>query len=107
MIKSETDYVNRAFPQSASIVDFVRGSATFSKTKHLLSAFQLFAQKVSKNGNNNNNNSNNDNNNNNNWCIKDILRVKNGFDEILSWNNDIVCILSLRLHLIHTYIVLF
>ena len=76
--KSSTDYRNEQFPSAGSIVDFVRCSITFATSKDMLYFLKQFIDTV----NNNNNEDNNDES-----CIFKVVRIKNGFANVLKWKD--------------------
>ena len=72
IIKSQTDYRTQDFPRSASIADFLRCSVTFKNVEDLYNAL-IRVMSLVKNGEC--------------GCVIDILRIKNGFNNILKWDN--------------------
>ena len=71
-------FVIYVFRVSCLIVDFVRCSVTFGSCGDLLKAVKAFIDIVS---NNNHHSISNE------TCVIDVLRLKNGFNEILDWND--------------------
>ena len=72
VIKSSTDYGNKQFPSVAHILDFLRCSVTFKSSKDMLFVMDEFIEIVG---------------NGNGKCIREICRIKNGFEQILKWNS--------------------
>eukprot|EP01083_Nonionella_stella_P065876 172982_1 len=62
-IKSETDYCTEAWPQSSCLLDIVRCTVTFEDVETMISGIQLFEKSIK----------------NNTLCVREILRIKNGF----------------------------
>ena len=75
VVKSQTDYSLNRFPRCAHILDLLRCAMIFDTANDMLTALNLFG-KCFGNGNNKNRSS-----------IIDIVRVKNGFKNILNWKN--------------------
>ena len=71
IIKSNTDYNNQLYPTSSCILDLLRCSITFNNIISLLNGIKRFKNLI--------------NNNEVEGLIK-ILRIKNGFNNILKWN---------------------
>ena len=76
LIKSETDYCDRKFPQSSCIIDYLRCSVTFNNVNELFNGLIKFIDFV-KNGKC--------------GCVIQIVRIKNGFTNILNWDNVNSC----------------
>lgn len=72
LIKSQTDYKSARFPNVAKILDFLRCSITFDNSKELYNALEKFINLV---------------NNGKCKCVKEILRIKNGFKSVLDWKS--------------------
>ena len=72
LIKASTDYSQEKYPSCANILDFMRCSVTYDNSKLLVESLNSFIDKVK---------------NNKISCIKSILRIKNGFNNILKWKS--------------------
>ena len=72
LIKSNTDYSKKSYPTSACIVDLLRCSITFENSESLLNGLNKIINEI---------------NNGKIEGIKKILRIKNGFKDILNWKN--------------------
>ena len=100
-IKSETDYNQSDWPTAASVVDPIRCSVTYTTVKDLLDGVNQFIKQIETNKmalamSNNKNKNEKDNANSKDTkaelsCVKDILRIKNGFKNILNWKNKYDC----------------
>ena len=67
---TDTNYSDQEFPSAACIVDYLRCSVTFATPQDLLSAVNGFIDKVENHEVD---------------CISGIVRIKNGFKNILVW----------------------
>ena len=76
LVKCNTDYAQRKFPNVASILDFLRCSITFTNSKDMLYSINKFVEKI---------------NNLQGKCLIKILRIKNGFKDILNWKSHNDC----------------
>ena len=83
IVKSSTDYANGKFPRSAQILDYVRCSIVFDSVSDMYQCINKFVAFI--------NDSNNSNNNDTDCCVTDIVRLKNGFNNILNWQNIMDC----------------
>ena len=72
LIKSNTDYGSESYPTGACISDLMRCSITFENTKNLLEWLEKFLNLVD---------------NGKIECLTKILRIKNGFKDILNWKS--------------------
>ena len=79
VIKSSTDYRIEKFPNASHILDFLRCSVTYPTMKHLLNGLNNFVLSIK-----NNYNINDDKKKGENYlsCIRKIVRIKNGFENI-------------------------
>ena len=67
-----TDYFEKPFPNASNIVDFLRCSITYDTPAELLSGLKHFIAGV---------------NGKKLKCVTEILRIKNGFGDILNWKS--------------------
>ena len=74
-MKAQTEYAHKRFPSTSSIVDLVRCSVTFNSVAEMIRALADFEDKIDKHEA---------------GCVIDVLRIKNGFQQILTWKT--VCI---------------
>ena len=72
LIKTNTDYNSEEYPSVACIVDCLRCSITYNNTANLLSGLNTFINNVKNDKIDN---------------ITKILRIKNGFNNILKWQS--------------------
>ena len=72
VVKSNTDYSFCTYPSVAHILDFLRCSITFDDPKSMLNGLNLFIKLIQSGKIS---------------CIKSILRIKNGFNAILTWKD--------------------
>ena len=72
LIKSNTDYNTQEYPSVACIVDFLRCSITYNNTLSLLNGLNTFINNI---------------NDGKISSIIKILRIKNGFNNILTWES--------------------
>ena len=70
IMKAQTDYIDRGFPTTSSIVDFLRCSVTFNNSNDMLSVIKYFIDKIEANEA---------------GCVIGIARIKNGFKNIIHW----------------------
>ena len=70
---SDTDYSISEFPSGACILDYLRCSITFKTPKHLLDGVEYVIDKIESNKIK---------------SLSKILRIKNGFKNILKWNSN-------------------
>eukprot|EP01084_Bolivina_argentea_P146708 256804_1 len=64
-IKCELDYNDQSFPTSACLLDIIRCTLTFQTMNDLINGIKYFENEIKSQ----------------NYCLKEILRVKNGFSE--------------------------
>ena len=67
----DTDYGNEEFPSAACILDYLRCSITFKRPEQLVQTVNYIIDKIE---------------NNKVGSISKILRIKNGFSNVLKWN---------------------
>ena len=72
IIKSNTDYHNQPHPTCASILDLMRCSITFNNIKSFINGLEKFVSMI---------------NNGEIECLTKIIRIKNGFQNILNWKS--------------------
>ena len=72
LVKSNTDYSLEPYPTSACILDLMRCSVTFDNVQLLLNGLEMFINAV---------------NDGKVECLTKILRIKNGFKNILEWKD--------------------
>ena len=70
---TDTDYSNEDFPSGACILDYLRCSITFKTPKELLDVVEFVIKQITSNRIE---------------SISKILRIKNGFNNILKWNRE-------------------
>ena len=68
---TDTDYSNEEFPSGACILDYLRCSITFKTPKELLDAVEFVIKQITSDKI---------------ASISEILRIKNGFNNILKWD---------------------
>eukprot|EP01083_Nonionella_stella_P099629 280124_1 len=73
-IKTETDYYAEEFPNSACLLDIVRCTVSFDDFDAMIRSIQLFEKTIASNE----------------TCLKEIMRVKNGFTEYQHTNPQYV-----------------
>ena len=78
--KASTDYATEPFPTVACIVDFLRCSVTVSSAADMIKIMKQFIDTINQSKVNYNTNDDNKE-----TCIKDIVRIKNGFKNIRDW----------------------
>ena len=71
-VKSNTDYRNESFPNGASILDLMRCSITFNDSSSLLNGLNQFVNEIQ---------------NKQSQSLQQIVRIKNGFKNILNWKS--------------------
>ena len=73
IVKASVEYNLKEFPSVASILDLIRCSITFENVNSMFKAIECFQHKVllKKAG-----------------CVKDILRLKNGFNKVRLWKES-------------------
>ena len=81
IVKSQVDYKSKAFPNISHILDFVRCSIEFKSVALLLKTLNKFIDYV------NDKNESQKENDNSGCEIIEILRLKNGFGDILNWKS--------------------
>ena len=71
LIKTQVEYADAKWPRSARVVDLIRNSVTFGTCADMMDGLESFISLVheGKFG-----------------CVKKILRIKNGFKDIPTWN---------------------
>ena len=79
LVKSETDYAYANFPRAANVVDYNRCSITFGSAAMLYDALIKFIDLVNKGESK---------------CVKKIVRIKNGFNQILQWKSVVIKIVN-------------
>eukprot|EP01083_Nonionella_stella_P172307 590938_1 len=62
-VKTETEYNHEDFPQSSCLLDIIRCSVVFDDLSLMIQQIKVFEEEVGSNK----------------YCVKEILRVKNGF----------------------------
>ena len=72
VIKASTDYNVKNYPSVANIVDFLRCSITYPNAAQMIHGLKSFINKI---------------NNNEIECLTGIVRIKNGFTNVLHWAN--------------------
>ena len=91
IIKSNTDYSSTFYPTSACILDLLRCSITFNNTQSFINGLKKFENLI---------------NNGEIECIQNILRIKNGFSNILNWksfNDSEYCDIKLNVLYVNQY----
>ena len=73
MFRTDTDYIKEEFPSGACILDYLRCSITFKTPKELLDAVEYLIDEIE---------------NNKIESLSKILRIKNGFENILKWDGN-------------------
>ena len=73
VIQSETDYGGRVYPSVSNIVDFLRCSITYPNVKEMINGLKDFINKI---------------NNKEIECLSKIMRIKNGFENVLKWTDS-------------------
>lgn len=81
--KQNTDYGDRKFPSCAAICDILRCSCTFDSTKDMLNCLNHLCEEINDNKNGENSK--------NAGCLREIVRIKNGFSDIKNWKNESQC----------------
>ena len=73
LVVTDTDYSKEVFPSGACILDYLRCSVTFKTPKDLLDAVDYAIDAITSDKIE---------------SISKIIRIKNGFENILNWNSD-------------------
>lgn len=78
----DTDYATGIFPSAAHVLDILRCSVSFDNIKDMVAAMKQFENALKKQDSNVS-----DTENRSCGCIVDVVRIKNGFNDILSWQS--------------------
>ena len=77
-VKTQVDYKSKRFSNISHILDFVRCSIEFTSANVLLDTLNKFINYIDSKGENEFENG---------CCISEIVRLKNGFNDILNWKS--------------------